>query len=343
MSKICVLTIKYCGRKKLINYEKGIQYSILKCERMSAMDIEKRKKKITSFSLTSNISSVVIERCMLLGDIIAFLTSDTYLSKYLALKGGTVINFGYLDVPRMSNDIDFDFCKNIDFQGIEKERQIMTEKLQKISTLINNIVAFNRIPKGSSCSFEYRYLNINGQEDSVFLDINFLKRIHIFEYDNIIVQNKFVNHVVVKSLNITEVMAGKIKILLERKQAKDFFDVFNIIMSGVIIDKALLRKCIIFYNVVSGKCDIDSINIASFDMDRISFDELVQMLTLPKTIDTSYMIVTVVKFLKEILIIEENEQCFIDDYRNHIYSPERLFDDYAIAEKIRSHPLALLI
>lgn len=310
---------------------------------MNDLDIEKRRELITSFSLKSGISPVFIERCMLFGDIIAFLTSDNYLSQFLVMKGGTVINFHYLDTPRMSNDIDFDFGKNIDFEGIEKECEIITEKLQKNTVLISNIVAFNKIPKGGSFSFEYRYFNINGVEESIFLDINFLKRIHILDYDNIVIQNKFVNHAVVKSLNITELMAGKIKVLLERRHAKDFFDVYNIIKRGVKLDKILLRKCIIYYNAISGKCDLDSINIDLLDMNRISFGGLVKMLAIPSTIEVSSVIATVVRFLKEILIIEEDERCFINDYRNHVYSPERLFDDVAIVKKLRNHPMALHI
>ena len=310
---------------------------------MYDMGREERKELINSMALKSDISLVLIERCMLLGDIIVSLSMDTYISKYLAMKGGAVINFCYLDVPRMSNDIDFDFCKNISFKEMEKECQIMTEKLQKISVPYNNIVAFNRINKGSSCSFEYRYLNIKGYEDSVFLDINFLKRIHILEYDNIKIQNKYIQNAVIKALNITEVMAGKIKLLLERKHAKDFFDVYNIIKSGVIIDKVLLRKCIIFYNVVSGKCDIDYIDIETIDIDRASIDVLLQMLSVTETIEILSMTVTVVEFLCNVLIIEKDERHFIDNYRNHIYSPEKLFDDYDTVKKIKNHPMALFV
>lgn len=307
------------------------------------MGIEERKELINSMSLKSDIPSVLIERCMLLGDIIVSLSMDAYLSQYLAMKGGAVINLCYLDVPRMSNDIDFDFCKSISFKGMEKECQVMTEKLQKISVPFNNIVAFNRIKKGYSCSFEYRYLNIKGHEDSVFLDINFLKRVHILEYGNITIQNKYIKHAVVKSLNITEVMAGKIKLLLERKHAKDFFDVYNIIKSGVIIDKVLLRKCIIFYNVVSGRCDIDCIDIESIDIDRASFDVLLQMLSVTETIEISSMTAKVIEFLCKVLIIEKDERRFIDNYRNHIYSPERLFDDYGTVKKMKNHPMALFV
>lgn len=65
-------------------------------EIMNRLSIEKRKEFIISLSLTSGISSTFIERCMVLGDIIAYLVSDAYLAKYLAMKGGTVINFCYL-------------------------------------------------------------------------------------------------------------------------------------------------------------------------------------------------------------------------------------------------------
>ena len=52
------------------------------------------------------------EKVLRLCDILNHFSNST-LSNYLALKGGTAINLFLLDLPRLSIDIDFDFAKAI--------------------------------------------------------------------------------------------------------------------------------------------------------------------------------------------------------------------------------------
>ena len=40
--------------------------------------------------------------------------SDELLSEGIALKGGTAINLTVFDLPRLSVDIDLDYCRSID-------------------------------------------------------------------------------------------------------------------------------------------------------------------------------------------------------------------------------------
>jgi predicted nucleotidyltransferase component of viral defense system len=40
--------------------------------------------------------------------------SDELLSEAIALKGGTAINLTIFDLPRLSVDIDLDYCRSID-------------------------------------------------------------------------------------------------------------------------------------------------------------------------------------------------------------------------------------
>ena len=70
-----------------------------------------------------------LEEVMRLRDILAFFDNSELLSDSLALKGGTAINLIFFDLPRLSVDIDLDFCVNI-------SRKDMMEKRERIGALI---------------------------------------------------------------------------------------------------------------------------------------------------------------------------------------------------------------
>jgi len=52
------------------------------------------------------------EKVCRLIDILKFFESDFLLSEALALKGGTAINLTMFQMPRLSVDIDLDYCIN---------------------------------------------------------------------------------------------------------------------------------------------------------------------------------------------------------------------------------------
>lgn len=52
-----------------------------------------------------------LEKVRRLTDVLGFLEQDEALRSRLALKGGTAINLTIFDIPRLSVDIDLDFCR----------------------------------------------------------------------------------------------------------------------------------------------------------------------------------------------------------------------------------------
>lgn len=59
-----------------------------------------------------------LEKVIRLSDILnAFYTNDV-LKSSLVLKGGTAINLTVFNMPRLSVDIDLDFCKDVDRDGM---------------------------------------------------------------------------------------------------------------------------------------------------------------------------------------------------------------------------------
>ena len=51
-----------------------------------------------------------LEKVCRLADVLKFMESDEFLSEAIALKGGTAINLTIFDLPRLSVDIDLDYC-----------------------------------------------------------------------------------------------------------------------------------------------------------------------------------------------------------------------------------------
>ena len=67
-----------------------------------------------------------LEKVCRLQEILRFFDSSELLRTHLALKGGTAINLLFFNLPRLSVDIDLDFCQNI-------SREEMLEKRGKIN------------------------------------------------------------------------------------------------------------------------------------------------------------------------------------------------------------------
>ena len=72
-----------------------------------------------------------LEKVCRLADVLKFMESDELLSEAIALKGGTAINLTIFDLPRLSVDIDLDYCRSIDREEMLADRNIITDKISK--------------------------------------------------------------------------------------------------------------------------------------------------------------------------------------------------------------------
>lgn len=68
-----------------------------------------------------------LEKVCRLADVLKFMESDEFLAKGIALKGGTAINLTIFDLPRLSVDIDLDYCRTTD-----REERLLQIKLASI-------------------------------------------------------------------------------------------------------------------------------------------------------------------------------------------------------------------
>lgn len=72
-----------------------------------------------------------LEKVYRLVDVLQFMENDELLSVSIALKGGTAINLTIFDLPRLSVDIDLDYCKSLDRKEMLKDREIITDRISK--------------------------------------------------------------------------------------------------------------------------------------------------------------------------------------------------------------------
>jgi hypothetical protein len=265
----------------------------------------------------------------------------------LALKGGTAINLTVFNLPRLSVDIDLDYSKNIDREGMYYDRKIISEDIEKY--MISE--GYQKSPKSKSRhsldSMIYSYTNAAGINDNIKIEINYSMRTHIYP----LVQRKIqtggvLDEFEVLSLDGTEIFGSKIKALLDRAAPRDLYDVDNMIKFGLfneLEEKDKLRKCAVFYMAVGNKEVPTGIDLSPID--EISWyrikTELLPVKRKKEKFDLDETINRVKTYLDDIMKLTDSEKLFLDEFRDKKYHPEYLFDEPEIVDRLLRHPMAI--
>ncbi len=288
------------------------------------------------------------EKVLRLKEILEWINKDPFLRDHLALKGGTAINLTIFSLPRLSVDIDMDYIPN-------KRKEEMMEDRTSIARVISSYMegeGYTLSPSSrfyhSLDGFYYRYINASGNMDVIKLELNYSLRAHVLDpVKRMITADLPGEACAVLTLDPIEIYAAKINALLSRAAARDLYDVSNMIKSGILNGREdLLRKIVIFYSTVSQKTvdkkfSLESIDNISFQKIRrdlfpvISSDERHKTFGLDERKDVTK------KYLSELLVLNDNENKYIDLFVKGIYDPGLLFDDPEILKRIEAHPMAL--
>lgn len=128
--------------------------------------------------------------------------------------------------------------------------------------------------------------------------------------------------------------------LFSRATPRDLYDVYTMLEKDVLSDCDMFRKCFIFYNMVGGEQDADTLNYNK--LDKYSFNDIKRYLkpVIKKNDIFDYKrAVEVVKAKMQMLLVPtDNEIEFIQAFRNKDYRPELLLDDNVIPKRISTHP-----
>lgn len=208
-----------------------------------------------------------LEKVYRLVDILEYFHQNPFLKERLALKGGTAINLHIFNLPRLSVDIDLDYCNPVAKNEMLKEREKINDD---ILTYLKR-QGYSLSPKSKNYhsldSYVFYYTNSAGNKDIIKIEMNYSLRAHILPVKGTKIVTDILNDKYTTTiLDPIEIFAGKINALINRAAARDLYDINNMIYFGLFSqdDFVLLRKAVVFYRAISSKdisTDIDFSNI----------------------------------------------------------------------------------
>lgn len=287
-----------------------------------------------------------LEKVCRLADVLKFMESDELLSEAIALKGGTAINLTIFDLPRLSVDIDLDYCRSIDREKMLADRDIITDKISKYM----NANGYTLSPKSKNYhaldSYVYEYVNCGGVKDNIKIEINYMLRCHVLPVARREVKLPWNEEkLTVLSVAPLEIFASKTVALLTRTAPRDLYDMYNMVKYGLFdeSEEAMLRKCAVLYSAIGAECPPEKFeldNVGNVSKQQIKRD-LDPVLRKGERFDLEMAQKKVCEYLASILKTTEEEEKYWKAFAEGRYCPELIFGATAECVNVEKHPMAL--
>ena len=304
------------------------------------------KAELAEMANKENFIRDTLEKVVRLSETLDYINGNPIMKKRLALKGGTAINLTVFNLPRLSVDIDLDYCSEENREEMMFRRKEISEHLKLYMHTQGYTLSPQSKSRHSLDSFVFSYINLGGIKDNIKVEINYSLRSHLFEpEDKRVLPDVIDTKNVITVLQPIELFAAKINALLSRAAARDLYDTYNMIRAGLFQngEYELLRKAVIFYTAISQeeipeKYDVDTIDRISIKKIRT---DLLPVIQKGEFIDLEKIKSRVKEFLAALMVLTAEEQEFLEQFNKKIYAPELLFDDEQIINLIKSHPMVL--
>ena len=256
-----------------------------------------------------------LEKVCRLADVLKFMESDELLSEAIALKGGTAINLTIFDLPRLSVDIDLDYCRSIDREKMLADRDIITDKISKYMNANGYMLSSKSKNYHALDSFVYEYVNCGGVKDNIKIEINYMLRCHVLPVARREVKLPWNEEkLTVLSVAPLEIFASKTVALLTRTAPRDLYDMYNMVKYGLFdeSEEAMFRKCAAFYSAIGAECPPEKFeldNVGNVSKQQIKRD-LDPVLRKGERFDLEMAQKKVCEYLTSVLKTTEEEEKF---------------------------------
>ena len=161
-----------------------------------------------------------IEQDLLLSKAICEIASNELLKDELVLRGGTAFHKLFMPTPyRYSEDLDYVRTKAGGIGDVMKE---LTALGKRNGFFVNTKIGV--FPK-----VYWRYTSDNGIPSKIKIEINTFERSPHFECiykEHIVDSTYYVGHANVKTLEVEELIASKIRALYQRTKGRDLYDIY---------------------------------------------------------------------------------------------------------------------
>lgn len=304
------------------------------------------KETLLKLAQENNYKPEMLEKVLVLLEVMNDFLTVPYLRDRLVLKGGTALNvFQFDDLPRLSIDIDFNYIGQLSRQAMLEERPVINDAIFKI--LAQRKFTLNRNPGHyAGGKMVWQYASALGQSSNLEIDLNYMYRQPLLDIEwktpNLLMQKPIKTPV----LDIHELAAGKLSALFARRTSRDLFDAHYLFKSNLLVI-AKLKPILIAYFAMT------DVPIKSFSPASINYDladvhsqllPLLKQNSFPKNKPNAQkwlqqMVEELQYYLTSILPLDENEIKFIHDVRkNGKVTPALITQDEELATRIINHP-----
>lgn len=294
---------------------------------------------ILKFGKETGFINSNLEKVLRLLDVLSYISTELDPThSMLVLKGGTAINLTYTNLARLSVDIDLDYVGSLDKNEASMDRINIINKIDNFMLNQGYKISLKSRESAILTSKTYSYENAAGNIDNIKLDINFIDRIHILPCVTKDIKY-FGKEVTIKIPQEEELFAMKLCALIDRHKPRDLFDA-NLLMDHLELDKTLLRKLVVFYLSIDDIFEINeaTLNNISFKFDSI-IKELFPVMKKGEKFDLDKALIKVKTFLKDLLVLNDNEKMYLLEFSKGNFNPDLLFNG-SEAVNASKHPMA---
>lgn len=283
-----------------------------------------------------------LEKVLRLREMLIEFHKHTVLNGKLALKGGTALNLFYLNLARLSIDIDLNYIGNIDREATLKERPQIVTAVEQISGGLGYKLQ-NGVDDYALREWYLNFTNHAGRPDRIQVEINFLMRacaLPPLELNAAAIGDAAPCRYLVLSLE--ELFGGKTKAMIDRHHPRDLYDLYRFSTAGLTHNAELLRKLAVLFASTMDR-DLRTYQMDRFKaLDQKELERLLYPLLRADDRPTSEKMLSVVSPLLETVLDHERESSYLEAMASGKYQPELLFPEQPeIVERIRQHPALL--
>lgn len=205
--------------------------------------------RVRRLAVESGYREEIVEKVLYLQAILRQLARHPDLEGAWALKGGTALNLFFLDVPRLSVDIDINYVGHGEMEAMQAARPAFEAAV--VACCEREDCTVRRMPtEHAGGKLRLRYTAAAGGTGSLEVDVNFLLRRPVLGLEHR--APRFppdAGAETVPLLSLEEIAAGKFTALLTRRAARDAFDTFQLLeLAPDLLDRPGFRLAFLVYS-----------------------------------------------------------------------------------------------
>lgn len=162
-----------------------------------------------------------IDKVERLLEVLDAFQGDAFLQDTFVLHGGTALNLFYDDAPRLSVDIDLMYVAEPDLGAMQAARPDIDRQIRRVLEGAGYVV------QGVNDEHSGQTYRIKYPGDYVKIDLSYLARVPTLE-PRALSCTLSAPQVAFPVLDERELIAGKIKAMMERLAARDLFDLYRL-------------------------------------------------------------------------------------------------------------------